>query len=453
MNSKAAGAMELARIIQQDPTLTAKLLKLGNSPYYNPSRQKLPNISRAIIILGIKNIHNLAIACSYMESAASRHNSEEINRLIANSLHAAVQAKAFAMLAGDPFPEEVFVAALMNNFGRVAFWCYGQGACVRIRQLIASGVAATEAERRVLGFTLKELEAALCKAWQLGGLIEECIADADASGSYRTKLVHYSHKLVDELEQGLDAPGAQESLDQLTAITQKSAAELRPIVVENAEQAVAVAAQLGARSLAHFIVTPTLADDEPAENGGEEAVAVSAAGLGSVNIEERVRVLQDISNMLNSTIDISALFEKVMEGMQKIIGMDRVMFAAITPNHATLREKSSKGMGGEYRKGVLEFDIRHEKNIFSFALSENGGSWIIPQRDEAMQKFFTPSVRGQLGQNECFVMPISINKTVIGLFYADRGNSDRPLDLGAFNVFVELVQQANIGMNLSTKKV
>lgn len=461
MSSSSAGAMELGRIIQQDPTLTAKLLKLGNSPYYNPSRQKLPNINRAIIILGIKNIHNLAIACSYMESAASRHNSEEINRLIANSLHAAVQAKAFAILAGDPFPEEVFVAALMNNFGRVAFWCYGQDACVQIRQLTASGIAAQEAEQRVLGFTLRELEAALCKAWQLGGLIEECIGDVDASGSYRTKLVHYSHKLVEELEKGLDSAGVQDSLDHIGLITQKTAADLEPIAVENAGQAVAVAAQLGAGSLAQFIVTPVLVADEPALAGageifstqaGSAIEAASATGISSVDHEERIRVLQDISNMLNGPIDISALFEKAMEGMQKIIAMDRVMFALIAPNRATLREKSSKGMGGEYRKSLMEFDIRNEKNIFSFALAEHGGSWIIPQRDELVQKFFTPSVRSQLGQNECFAMPITINKTVIGLFYADRGNSDRPLDRGAFNVFVELVQQANIGMNLSTKK-
>ena len=85
------------------------------------------------------------------------------------------------------------------------------------------------------------------------------------------------------------------------------------------------------------------------------------------------------------------------------------------------------------------------------ALAQSGASWIAPRDDANMQKLFTPSIRTHLGQNECFIMPIAINNRFIGLFYCDRAIKKRPLQRQDFNVFVEFIQQANIGINLSKK--
>jgi serine/threonine protein kinase len=465
MNAPSASAMELGRIIQQDPSLTAKLLKLGNSAYYNPSRQKLPNISRAVIILGVKTIYNLAIACSYVESASSGANTDDVNRQIAKSIHTAVQAKSFATLADDPYPEEIFVAALMNNFGRVAFWCYGKTACSHIRKLTQAGMADEEAERTVLGFTLRELDGALCKHWKLGGLIEECQAELSPSTSDRAKLVYYSHQLVDHLEQGLDSEEVQDSLHRIAEIIEHSVSALEPIVNDNAEQAVGVASQLGAGGgVARYIVKPAATAALPPPPPPPPLLpaprprpaAGRAASRPSVNVSvdqmERTRTLQDISAMLNEKIEINSLVDRVMDGIMKILHMDRVLLTLVNQQRTAVREKTSKGILHKTRNSLLEFDISREKNLFSKALAENGGNWLIPQQDMSARKLFTPKVAEQLGQHECFLMPITVNHKSIGLFYADRALSRAPLDRDAFNVFVELVQQANIGLNLATKQ-
>ena len=56
LDDERKGAMELASIVLHDPNLTAKLLKVSNSSYYNPSRQKMSTVSRAIVILGAETI-------------------------------------------------------------------------------------------------------------------------------------------------------------------------------------------------------------------------------------------------------------------------------------------------------------------------------------------------------------------------------------------------------------
>ena len=63
MNGSRSGVLELSQIILEDPTLTAKILKLSNSPYYNPGRQKLATITRAIVLIGLQTVRDLALAC------------------------------------------------------------------------------------------------------------------------------------------------------------------------------------------------------------------------------------------------------------------------------------------------------------------------------------------------------------------------------------------------------
>ena len=52
IDQRSVRALELSKIILEDPCLTAKLLKLANSSYYNPSNQKLNTVTRALVILG-----------------------------------------------------------------------------------------------------------------------------------------------------------------------------------------------------------------------------------------------------------------------------------------------------------------------------------------------------------------------------------------------------------------
>ena len=91
------GAMELACVILQDPNLTVKLLKISNTPLYNPTRQKMVTVSRAIILIGSEVIRELTLVCSFFESILSSINKQYVNEEIAQAIHAAVHAKSIAI--------------------------------------------------------------------------------------------------------------------------------------------------------------------------------------------------------------------------------------------------------------------------------------------------------------------------------------------------------------------
>lgn len=428
MDSTTSSAMELSRIIQQDPTLAAKLLRLANSVYYNPARVEVPNINRAIVVLGLKTIRDLTLACAFVESV-SGPDTEQVNRTIARAIHSAVQAKSLAGVADDPAPDEVFVAALLGGIGHVAFWCYGRSACIRLKALLQGGEDPETAERQVLGFTLNELDAALCKAWHLGGLIEAC-ASGNAEGD-RAQRVYLSQRLARDLEHGFDTPQARACLKDIARTLGKPAVQIEGLVRRNVSQAAGVATQFGARGAGTLILQSAKAqpDERPL-----------------VDMDQREHWLQEISHLLSGEFDINKLFNLVVDGMSKAVGLDRVMFALISPAGTRLREKLSRGLGRDERKNALEFDLNSEANVFSYTIGEKQPCWLNPGRDA---RLYTPHVCEQLGRQECLLVPVQLNNRVLGLFYGDRALRRRPLDRQALDLFIEFALQASIGMDIA----
>lgn len=71
-------AGQIAPIIDRDPSLAIKVLKLANSAYYGTSR-KLDSLRQAIVILGIKGISNLVIGISLIQAFDVKDDDAKIN--------------------------------------------------------------------------------------------------------------------------------------------------------------------------------------------------------------------------------------------------------------------------------------------------------------------------------------------------------------------------------------
>jgi len=124
MDDDNKGTMELASVILQDPNLTLKLLKLSNSVTFNPTRQKIVTVSRAILNLGAVMVKEMTLLCTFFESIQSSDNKAQATEAVAQAIHAAMQAKTLAEKTHDISPEEIFTAALLYQIGKICFWCF-----------------------------------------------------------------------------------------------------------------------------------------------------------------------------------------------------------------------------------------------------------------------------------------------------------------------------------------
>ena len=435
LNDDRKGAMELASVILQDPNLTVKLLKMSNSSYYNPTRQKMITVSRAIVILGSEMIRELTLLCSFFESILSSTNRRQANEEIAQAIHSAVQAKAIAMATRDTSPEEVFIATLLNHIGKISFWCFCGEQGERIQALIEDGSCTREeAEKQVLGFKLSDLGVSLSKAWKFGGLIEEAIKRFPVSNSPRVGLVHLGYEITEALKEGANSKQYNACVKKIEAITKLSKKAVIENINSNSDVAFGIARQFGAVDASAFIPKSSAQAFDSEEDLSAEFD----------KIQLQFQISQDITSIISDKLDINLLLETVLEGIQRGVGMDRTIFSLMSSDKTSLKEKLS--LGWRKNNQSLTFNISSTPpNIFFKALSSPQPFWAKPATDD---KLFTLRDVNVVGKNQCFLMPIYSGKKPIGLIYTDRGITNQPLTEDDFNAFKHFAQQANIGLSM-----
>ena len=181
IGDERASASALAQIILKDVSMTAKVLRLANSAFFNHSHQGVSTVSRAIVVLGFNPVAELALSVSLIDSLLGGGVRSRIQVEMARSFHAAVQARWASRRHGDPQGEEVFIAALLTRVGEMAFWCFGGEQARALDRCMSQQVRMREEEAQqvVLGFPLRHLSVGLVREWKLGALATAAL-DAEA---------------------------------------------------------------------------------------------------------------------------------------------------------------------------------------------------------------------------------------------------------------------------------
>ncbi len=107
---------DLARLVANDPVLTAELLRISNSAYFGLVSQ-VKSVSRAVTVLGNRALRNLVLCISMRDALRSDAiPGFNIDVYWEDALRRAVSARILAELARLD-PEECFTAGLLQDFG------------------------------------------------------------------------------------------------------------------------------------------------------------------------------------------------------------------------------------------------------------------------------------------------------------------------------------------------
>ena len=121
-NDPNASAKDLKRVISLDPVLTGRVLKLVNSAYYS-LRHPISSLTRAIIMLGLNTVKNLALSFTILDNLKTKSSglSFSPDEFWTHSLCVGVVAKWLAASKGTPplVGEEYFVAGLLHDLGKL----------------------------------------------------------------------------------------------------------------------------------------------------------------------------------------------------------------------------------------------------------------------------------------------------------------------------------------------
>jgi len=113
---------DLNRVISLDPVLTGQVLKLVNSAYYSLPNQ-VSSLTRAIIMLGLNTVKNLALSTAVLQSIGKKNSFQALSmeQFWTHCLTVGVTAKRLAAAQRVPVSEreEYFVAGLLHDLGKI----------------------------------------------------------------------------------------------------------------------------------------------------------------------------------------------------------------------------------------------------------------------------------------------------------------------------------------------
>jgi hypothetical protein len=438
-----SSASELSRLILQDVSMTARVLRMANSIYFNPTGGKITTVSRAIVLLGFDVVRDICLSISVIDTFLRGPHREVVIAEMAHCFHAAMQAKGLAELAKQKEPEEVFIATLLFHLGTLAFWCFAgsidDSMAVRLRVARRGSGGSGDLERDVLGFRLQELTALLNKDWKLSPLLA-AVLDPSTPPSPRGRTIGYGHDIARALAGTPGAPPLADVMQRIERHLHIPVAALRERIEYNAGAAADTMTRLGAPEAARLIPATGI-ESRPLPPAETDNVAHGAdSGL-------QLEILREITQlMLEPKPDVNLMLEMVLEGVFRGVGMDRAVFALLAQDRRSIRAKFVLGADRDEVQHRFVFPVEDPAaNPVAWVMRSGDPSWIGGSSGPSCNARAEPEL-DQLSGGQYFLMPLSVGGKAIGCLYADRGWSGRPMTDELFAQFKLFGQQARMGL-------
>jgi putative nucleotidyltransferase with HDIG domain len=194
-DNEKSSVQEMAKIVSSDQVLSARILRLANSPSYGFYR--VSTISNAMILLGVNVVKSLALSSSIFAIME-----KDSVGLWEHSLGVGVAANLIARKLGLPECEEIATAGLLHDIGKVIINLKCSEAEKDILQLVRERqIFIMEAEREIIDTDHAEVGCWLSKSWLLPDKLSEPIAyhhDVIKSENHliKTAVVHIADVLI-----------------------------------------------------------------------------------------------------------------------------------------------------------------------------------------------------------------------------------------------------------------
>lgn len=162
-------AQDLNKVISNDPALGARILKVVNSAFYGLPGQ-IGSINRAIVLLGLNAVKNIAIAASLAKlfRGGKICNHFDARDLWTHSIASATGTRLLAEEVGLGLPDEAFLAGLIHDIGIMVEIQAKRAQFAEVVEIVHNDGNKTfrEVELEKIGATHELFGAGLCKLWK-----------------------------------------------------------------------------------------------------------------------------------------------------------------------------------------------------------------------------------------------------------------------------------------------
>ncbi|MBF0588330.1 MAG: HDOD domain-containing protein [Magnetococcales bacterium] len=158
----------VGEILQEDPGLTARLLRIANSPFYGFTHP-VTTITRALATIGVKQLRDLVLASSMVNMFKEAPSDLiDLDAFWRHSVTCGLVARTVAVFRKENNVESFYVTGLLHDLGRlVLLQMEPEAFRESMKHANNCGMLLYEAEREIMGFNHAELGGALLRHWNL----------------------------------------------------------------------------------------------------------------------------------------------------------------------------------------------------------------------------------------------------------------------------------------------
>ncbi len=413
----AAGSSELARLVEVDPALTAKVLRVMNSPFYE-KRFRMSTLTHAVAMLGRTALGRLAEGIDVFPERDPGAGGLDPYAFWEHSLAVAAASRAIAREVGYDLPEEAYVGGLLHDLGVVVLHLYASEEDFdRVRGEVEGGVPVETAERRILGMDHCQVGALVAEQWRFPRILKDVIQfhhaelsrirSLDGRHQWMVGIVSAANRICWAFGLGSKADAHRRS-DDLPGLTGVS---LKPEQVEAVLDAVGEDLE---RALDLLEVRPAEGEDALGALRRESGAAAPELGAGSPRPSpaSRLALVGEVIRRARRGHNMQDVLRTSLSSIQSGLGMDRLIFLGLDPDDERLLGKYV------FDETLMEVEIRG----LELPLNPDGviGAVLRDHRALLVDNWATDgALLGHLGVVEVAAAPLIVNQNSLGIVVVD----------------------------------
>jgi putative nucleotidyltransferase with HDIG domain len=178
LQDKEASTENVARVIEVDPAMSTRILRLVNSAFYGLSA-KSNSIPQAVMMMGFKAVKNAIVSVAILDtlSIKDRYQNFDMADFWRHSVSVAVVSGQLAEKSRLVAPDDAFMAGLLHDIGKIIMLKYFKEDFGLVWQTMQeTRCSFADAEQEVASIDHVQIGSYLARKWQLPDHIIEAIA-------------------------------------------------------------------------------------------------------------------------------------------------------------------------------------------------------------------------------------------------------------------------------------
>jgi len=438
-NRNYASASEIANVILKDYSLTNKLLKLVNSPYYGQRAGRVTTVTRAVVMLGFEQIRIVVSSILVFEHLKGKSYATPLKEEVTGAIFAGILGKEVAGLEGLGDVEEAFICSMLYNLGKILVIYYLPDEFQRIESYKArKQTHDTIASKAILGISYAALGRGVAEAWGFPEKIVVGIQDRPrgkispprSEQDLLGKIALFSNELCSTLAHTIPEMLEEEIdhlLDQYCPCLSSSRNDLSCAL----DQAILKFRQFSEtlnlstdnirliESISHI---SRLKGSEPASDPRTQSPSIEYFEPDTEPTPTSLLIagIEDISLMLTGKFALRDALTVILETMFRGLAFHRTVLFLLNRAKNKMEGRIGFGPGIDESLKVLRFPLDGSKDVFNLAVTIGKDIRIDDSRDPHIANRIPQWYRESIFAPAFTLFPVTVNGTTMGLLYADK---------------------------------